>query len=329
MAGAALIVLAVLLKRRRAAKQKMADAPSVPPAPARDNREEGRGQPQDAQPHVSAILALGSASGESAALEHNASPTRGKPAEADETDHGDIMPPSAPAPRAGVEQSRTEHAEHAAQDQPPSHRRNALPNQYTPPAGADGIDGAGIVRVSTEAPPTGPARLSTRHAAIAIEGSHHAGLAGEDAARYSPETSRKTTVSTATASTANVSTHERAEIAQFLQGQAAGNSAAPVASSGPQSEEPSCDASRAPSAAGRQSLAGDIGLGHAVLAAAEELVRHCQVPGIGEAAAAVRIMADLVADSRENDKASDARLRQCRSIVMALRRAARVADKVS
>ena len=75
--------------------------------------------------------------------------------------------------------------------------------------------------------------------------------------------------------------------------------------------------------------AGNIGLGHAVLTAAQELAHHCQVPGISEAAAMLCIMANLVADSRENDRASDSRLRQCRSIVIALERAEKVVGKVS
>ncbi|CAM9373156.1 unnamed protein product, partial [Scytosiphon promiscuus] len=72
---------------------------------------------------------------------------------------------------------------------------------------------------------------------------------------------------------------------------------------------------------------GDLGLGQAVLVAAQELARSCQVPGISEAAGVLCIMANLFIDSRENDKASDTRLRQCRSIVMALKRAGKVVGK--
>lgn len=79
----------------------------------------------------------------------------------------------------------------------------------------------------------------------------------------------------------------------------------------------------------RQTPASEIGLGHAVYAAAQELARNCHVPGVGEVAVVVGIMANLVADSRENDSVSDSRLRQCRSIVFVLKRAAEVIGKVS
>lgn len=79
----------------------------------------------------------------------------------------------------------------------------------------------------------------------------------------------------------------------------------------------------------RQAPASEIGLGQAVYAAAQELARHCQVPGVSEVAVVVGIMANLVTDSRENDSASDSRLKQCRSIVFVLKRAAEVIGKVS
>lgn len=77
------------------------------------------------------------------------------------------------------------------------------------------------------------------------------------------------------------------------------------------------------------SSADDIGLGHAVLAAAQELAHHCLIPGVSEAAAAVCIMANLVTDSRDLDSAGDSRLRMCRSIVAVLTRAAKVIAKVN
>lgn len=102
----------------------------------------------------------------------------------------------------------------------------------------------------------------------------------------------------------------------------------PSSGSGPELDE----ASRGPgtsSSADRQNSAGDIGLGNAVLAAAQELARSCQVPGVSKAAAAVCIVANMVTDSCENDRASESRLRQCHTIVMALKRAAKVAEKVT
>lgn len=82
-------------------------------------------------------------------------------------------------------------------------------------------------------------------------------------------------------------------------------------------------------AADRRRPSGDIGLGHAVLAAAQELARNCSVPGISEAATAVCMMVNVVTDSRENDRESESRLRQCHAIVMVLKRAAEVVGKVS
>lgn len=79
----------------------------------------------------------------------------------------------------------------------------------------------------------------------------------------------------------------------------------------------------------RQTSVSEIGLGHAVYAAAQELARSCHVPGVGEVAVVVGIMANLVADSRENDSTRDSRLKQCRSIVFVLKRAAEVIGKVS
>ncbi|CAN0183301.1 unnamed protein product, partial [Ectocarpus fasciculatus] len=131
-------------------------------------------------------------------------------------------------------------------------------------------------------------------------------------------------------STANASTSERAELAVFQQRQRVPE-AAPVASA-PQTQQSSGGGGgggggEASSAADRPHLSDDLGLGHAVLGAAQELARQCQVPGISEAAAVLCIMANLFTDSRENDWASDSRLRQCRSIVMALKRAEKVVGK--
>lgn len=77
---------------------------------------------------------------------------------------------------------------------------------------------------------------------------------------------------------------------------------------------------------GRRARQEDFGLGAAVMDAAQELANHCQTPGISEAATVVSILVNLVTDSRDGE--SDARLRQCRAIVMMLERAAKVAGKV-
>eukprot|EP00903_Cladosiphon_okamuranus_P009885 g9389.t1 len=133
------------------------------------------------------------------------------------------------------------------------------------------------------------------------------------------------TASTATNSTANVSTCERAELAEFHRRQVAGD--APSSPSEPRPGTAADGITGACSTDDRQNSSGDLGLGQAVLAAAHELARSCQVPGIAEAAGVLCVMANLFTDSRENGKASDTRLRQCRSIVMALKRAENVVGK--
>lgn len=78
-----------------------------------------------------------------------------------------------------------------------------------------------------------------------------------------------------------------------------------------------------------EAAASDIGLAQAVLVAAQELAQQCQIPGVCEAATAVCMMAKLMTDSRDNARTSGTRLRQCNTIVIALKRAARVAKDVS
>ncbi|CAM9214903.1 unnamed protein product, partial [Ectocarpus sp. 8 AP-2014] len=153
-----------------------------------------------------------------------------------------------------------------------------------------------------------------------------AGGGGTGASTAAGGTTTTDTTSTATNSTANVSTAERAELAEFHRQQVGAVGGTSSVGSGPRPEEASgggraaTAATGAPSAeADRQNSAGDIGLRQAVLAAAQELARSCQVPGISEAAGVLCIMA--------NDKASDSRLRQCRSIVLALKRAEKVVGK--
>ena len=217
---------------------------------------------------------------------------------------------------------------------PPSHQRRASLHRHTP-----GGDGRDIVPKSAEAP-------LAEHAANPVEHGG-AGLPGGGAADFAQEKVLITTASTATASSANVWTHEREELAQFHQREAVAGGAS-VASKYQQnktprgvekpsggSNEPDGDnkvvsggGSGTSSAADREKSAGDIGIGHAVFAAAQELAHHCQVPGISEAASAVCIMANLVTDSRENDRACESRLRRCRSIVIALKRADKVVTKV-
>ncbi|CAN0158219.1 unnamed protein product, partial [Ectocarpus sp. 4 AP-2014] len=257
VAVVALIVFAVLGKRRRDAKQKAAQPPPIPPTnDDNDNLEQGPDQPRDVHLRAPAVLAVGRGGDESPSRQLH----RQTPAEADGIDDGAVVPPSTPPSLAGPLQSSIEHAARAAED-----------------------GGAGV--------------------------------AGKDAEDSSANQLSATTTSISTASTANTSTAESAELAECHQRQSVADAASAAGSSG------------ASSAAERRSLDGDIGLSRAVLAAAQELAHSCQIPGISEAAGVLCIMANLFADSRENDKASDVRLRQCRSIVMALKRADKVVGK--
>ncbi|CAN0451135.1 unnamed protein product, partial [Ectocarpus sp. 12 AP-2014] len=118
----------------------------------------------------------------------------------------------------------------------------------------------------------------------------------------------------ATTSTADASTLDRAAVAGIL-GEEAG-----FLADGPKP---------ASSAAGRRGSCSDVGVGRAVMNAAQELAQRCQIPGVSEAAAMVSILVNLVADSRDSNNRGDATLKQCRSVVMALERAATVAGEVS
>eukprot|EP00903_Cladosiphon_okamuranus_P017814 g16394.t1 len=172
---------------------------------------------------------------------------------------------------------------------------------------ADVNEDRGIKTRSARAPPDGA--LPAEHIG--------AGLAKE---------SSETATSFATVSTANMSTAEQEEVAQFRQRQRAAD-AATVAGGPTQEGEALVGGTAASSSASRRSSGSDVGLGQAVLAAAQELARSCQVPGVSEAAGVLCVMANLFADSRDIDQASKSRLRQCRSIVLALTRADKVVAK--
>lgn len=199
----------------------------------------------------------------------------------------------------------------------PSHQHNASILRDAP-VETDGAGGGEVVL------PSAPASQYAKNGAAA-------GLAGEDDAAGGSEEKKSlpATASITTASTAAMSTADRDEIAQFHQNQCVANDGTSV-SGGPEPGEASGgDRAGAPAATGRNNSASDIGLGNAVLAAAQELARSCQIPGVSEAAGAVCMMVNLTTDSRENVRASEVRLRQCRTVVLALKRAAKVADTVS
>ncbi|CBJ27694.1 Tyrosine kinase specific for activated (GTP-bound) p21cdc42Hs/ leucine rich repeat protein [Ectocarpus siliculosus] len=262
VAGAALIALAVFLRRRRASRQKTTKASAAPPTHDDGNVEHGGEQPLDIfRPPYSAVVVAG---------------------------NGDDMAPS--------------HQDNA------SLRRKALTTE------ADGVEREGIVPLPAASALDGEVEASAEHAAKDCR----ARLASAGSAEKLPA------ATSATTSTANLSTAERDELSQFHQRERVAD-AAPV-SGELKPEEASSGGPGASSAADDQNSA-DIGLGRAVLAAAQELVHHCQIPGVSEAATAVCMMATLVTDGRDNARASESRLRQCSTVVMALKRAAKVADK--
>ncbi|CAM9156032.1 unnamed protein product [Pylaiella littoralis] len=179
-------------------------------------------------------------------------------------------------------------------EEPPAYQDVASSHRHTP---ADVNDGGGMKMRS------GP------------------GAAGEeDAAKKSSETA------IATVSTANMSTAEQEEVAQLRQRQRAADAVAGGTTPG-EALGGDTGGTAASSSASRRGSGSDIGLGQAVLAAAQELARSCQIPGVSEAAGVLCIMANLFTDSRDIDQASKSRLRQCRSIVLALTRADKVVAK--
>ena len=335
---AVLVALGLFVKRRRASKQKTTRPPAVVSAAADDdNLERGEEQPPDVRPASSAALAVGSGDDEAPPHADKTPPQSQTMVEADTVDGGSIIPPSAPASLDHEQvQSRAEHTEtvYATDDagaaalavedgdeKSPTPQDSAS-SHWPAPEGADAVFAGDTVPSSAPAPPDG--------AAAAAEDSG-AGLADDEDAAGGPEDkSLATTTSIATVSTASMSTAEQEEVAQFRKRQRA-EDAAPVAGAPKPGGEASGGGGSpgAYAAASRQSSASDVGLGQAVLAAAQELARSCQIPGVSEAAGAVCIMANLFTDSRENDKAGTTRLRQCRSIVLALKRADKVVGKVS
>jgi len=125
---------------------------------------------------------------------------------------------------------------------------------------------------------------------------------------------------TATTSTANASTAERAELGQFYEEDR-------VAGAAPADVDRSVGIGS--SASRRRGSSEGIGLGEAVMEAAGNLAYHCQIPGVSEAAAVVSTLAKLFSDSRDIKSGGDSNLRQCRSIVRMLERASKVAGRVS
>lgn len=128
--------------------------------------------------------------------------------------------------------------------------------------------------------------------------------------------------STATRSTVNVSTIERAELDQLHRGQRVSSAASAVYDISPEALR----GSGASSKENRRGSRKGVGVGKVAREVALELAQNCHIPGVSEAATAMSILVKMVVDSGEHD--GDAKLKQCRSISMVLERAAKVAEKV-
>eukprot|EP00752_Nemacystus_decipiens_P018469 g16559.t1 len=319
-AGAALVAVAVLGKRRRDARQKAAVTqqqlpramalPVLPPPANDDDDDRGQGPGHAAQlPREMALPVLPPPANDDDNLEqgpgHAAQPPSYAASLASGDGGGGRSSPPPYMPEAGG---------HAATILPPP--PPAVVPRVAPPSSDRSASAAGKDR-DPDGLLAGAAGGTTTKAA------------DQSAAETSTMTD---TTSTATNSTANVSTAERVELAEFHRRQVAvAAGAASSVSGGPPPGEAlgggGAGAGAPSTGSDRQSSSGDIGLGQAVLAAAQELARSCQVPGISEAAGVLCVMANLFVDSRGNDKESESRLRQCRSMVLALRRAEKVVGK--
>ncbi|CAM9813472.1 unnamed protein product [Scytosiphon promiscuus] len=211
-----------------------------------------------------------------------------------------------------------------------THQRNAPPPPYggsrqqpaavTITTGTKDNERAQQSLRSTAAPLVGAVRLGEEQSVHADEdgGGFIAPAAGGGAA--GDNGSARQLSLTATISTANMSKEERSELASgigFLAGE--DDDAVPLADGQLTGE------GEAPSTAGGRRGSG-VEFGQGVLAAALELVHHCQIPGVSEAATAVSILIRLVSDSRDLRR-GDTRVKQCRSIVVMLERAAKVLGK--
>ena len=179
----------------------------------------------------------------------------------------------------------------------PLHQRAA--SLHTP-AEADPAYGEGIIPLSTPASADRRSQSGGEHDKDTSASDRHTRLANEDAVIGPADTPFTATASIAAAPTAH--------------GQVSAKAAPVVGGSIPD------EASTLPE---------DIGLGETLLTAAQELASHCPVPGVGEAARAVIIIANLVKDCRENETMNRSTLVQSHAIVSVLERAARVVEKVS
>lgn len=318
-----------LRRRRQAAKRKDAD-PSASPLDGRDNLEHGHGERQlDMSSSVPIVVAGGNGTG-----------AGGPPPPAQQSS----APPSQPLPPPYAPRQRnalplpppyTHGATHLPDALPPA----AADRQHAPTAaetdtGNDSkpmqsslaAPAVGVLKKPSSEEETTPPRDkngggggSSKTAGAGRGGGGDAAV--EDGLRRTAE--QVSLPRTATNSTADVSTEERtAELSGlgFSVDEGADHAPPPAAAAA---------AVTAAAASSRRKTSSGVEYGQAVLAAAEELAHHCQIPGVSEAATVVSILVHLVTDSRDSLSRGDAAVKKCRSIVRMLERAAKVLGKVS
>lgn len=311
-----LATLGFLLRRRRAAKKKAAD-PSASHPDGGANLEEGGGEPRRQQRQLdissAAPITVAAAGGSEAggpppSVQQNSAPS--PPSPPPYANGGGHLPGAPPLP-ANQQHAAVAADTNVGKDSEPVRlsfaastadavQKPSSEGEANPPCDGDGSGGAGGGGDGVQAGESGSSRSA----------------AAEQ-------------VSTATGSTANVSTEERtAELAGADFGGLSaedGGYDAPAAAV----DAAATPAAAAAPASGRRRTSSGVGYGQAALAAAEELAHSCQIPGVSEAATMVSILIRLVTDSRDCTTRGSAGLKRCRSIVMMLERAATVLGKVS
>lgn len=205
---------------------------------------------------------------------------------------------------------------------PPAHSQSPpsplYPHTLVLAAGRDG----GSRRVVSPSPATITGNVKAK-----TDPTMHAGKDGGGYAAFAEGLSEDGPTNLASAvatSTSNASTGERDEINQAYR-----ENVIPGAVLVDDNPESTLDEIGTLSSTGRRGSSSGIGLGHAVVEAAQDLARNCHIPGVTEVATVVSILANLVMDNRHHTKGTYASLKRCQSIVMLLQRAAKVLGRVS
>ncbi|CBJ30083.1 putative CTR1-like protein kinase/ leucine rich repeat-containing protein [Ectocarpus siliculosus] len=319
------VALGVFLRRRRqAAKGKDAD-PSAPHLDFGDNLEHGHGERQlDISPSVPIVVAGGNGAGGPPPPAQQSSTPPPQPLPPPYAPHQrDALPP--PPPYTHVAAHLPDALPPAAADRQhaPAAAETNTSNNSKPVESSLAAPTVGALKKSTSEQETTPPRDKNGDGGGSSRTADTSGGGGGDAAGEGGIHCTAEQVSlprAATNSTAEVSTEERtAELCGlgFSVDEGADDAPPPVAAA----------AAAAAAASGRRKTSSGVEYGQAVLAAAEELAHHCQIPGVSEAATVVSILVHLVTDSRDSLSRGDLAVKRCRSIVMMLERAAKVLGK--